>query len=84
MRNKFKQLFILTALIVLFSAALVAVKSLNIQPKLVVSSLTQSAAKLCTYLNNHKFLLSNNKILAGSLVLLLIIIRASMLKIVTS
>jgi len=84
MRNKFKQLVISVALIALFSAALVAVKSLNIEPKLIVSGLTQSAAKICTYLNNYEFQLSINKIFAGVLVLLLIITRASMLKIVTS
>jgi hypothetical protein len=84
MRNKFKQLLILTALVVLFTAGLVAVKSLNIQPKLIVSSLAHSAAQLCTYLNNYEFLLSIDKIFAAALVLLLIIIRASMLRIVTS
>jgi hypothetical protein len=84
MRNKFKQLVISVALIVLFLATLVAVKSLNIEPKLIVSGLTNSVAKICAYLNNFEFPLSINKIFAGALVLLLIIIRASMLKIVAS
>lgn len=84
MPNKFKQLVILTALIVLFSASLVTVKSLNIEPKLIVSGLTHSAAKMCTYLNNCEFSLSIDKLFAGALVLLLVIIRALMIKIVTS
>jgi hypothetical protein len=84
MPNKFKQLVILTALIVLFSATLVAVKSLNIEPKLIVSGLTNLAAQLCAYLKNCELMLSVNKIFAAALVLLLVIIRASMIKIATS
>jgi hypothetical protein len=84
MPNKFKQLIILTALVVLFTASLVTVKSLNIEPKLVVSGLTNLAAQLCAYLNNCEFLHSINKIFAGALVLMLVIIRASMIKIAAS
>ena len=84
MRNKFKQLVISVVLIVLFSSSLVAVKSLNIEPKLIVSGLADSAAQLFTYLSNYEFRFSINKIFAGVLVLLLIITRASMLKIVAS
>ena len=84
MRNKFKQLIILTALVVVLFTSLVAVKSLNIQPKLIASSLAHSAAHLCTYLNNYEFLLYIEKIFAAALVLLLIILRASMLRIITS
>jgi hypothetical protein len=84
MRNRFKQLVVLVALIVLFSSSLVAVKTLNIEPKLIVSGLANSAAQLCTFLSNYEFPFSINKIFAGVLVLLLIITRASMLKIVAS
>jgi hypothetical protein len=83
MRSKIKQLADLATLVVVVLSVLGVAKYLNIQPKHIASCLANSATQLCTYLNNNEFLLTIEKICAAALTLLLIILRASMLRKVT-
>lgn len=79
-------IFAMLATVVVGLSVLAAAKYLDIQPRLrlTVSSLENSAVQLCSYLNNNEFLLAIDKIFAAALVLLLIILRALMLRIVAS
>jgi len=83
MRTKIKTLAFFTMIVVVILSVLGVAKYLNIQPKLIASSLANLATQLCTYLNNNEFLLAIEKICAVALTLLLIILRASMLRKVT-
>lgn len=91
MRNKIKRLAILTTVVVVVLSVLGAVKYLDIQPKhivssltLIVSTVTHFGAQLYTYLNSIQFLSVVETTSVLALILLLIILRASMLRRVTS
>ena len=90
MRNKIKRLAILTTVVVVVLSVLGAVKYLDIQPKhivssltLIVSTLTHFGTQLYTYLNSIQFLSVVETTSVLALILLLIILRASMLRRVT-
>lgn len=91
MRNKIKRLAILTTVVVVVLSVLEAVKYLDIQPKhivssltLIVSALTHLGRQLYRYLNTTEYLLVLEIIFANALIFLLIAIRASMLRRVSS
>ena len=91
MRNKIKRLAILTTVAVVVLSVLGAVKYLDIQAKhivssltLIVSILTHFGIQLYTYLNSIQFLSVVETTGVFALILLLIIVRASMLRRVTS
>ena len=91
MRNKIKRLAILTTVVVVVLSVLGAVKYLDIQAKhivssltLIVSILTHFGTQLYTYLNSIQFLSVVETTSVFALILLLIILRASMLRRVTS
>ena len=91
MRNKIKRLAILTTVVVVVLSVLGAVKYLDIQPKhivssltLIVSTVTHFGTQLYTYLNSVQFLSVVETTSVFALILLLIILRASMLRRVTS
>ena len=91
MRNKIKRLAILTTVVVVVLSVLGAVKYLDIQPKhivssltLIVSALTHFGTQLHTYSNSVQFLSVVETTSVLALVLLLIILRASMLRRVSS
>jgi len=91
MRNKIKRLAILTTVVVVVLSVLGAVKYLDIQPKhivssltLIVSTVTYFGTQLYTYLNSIQFLSVVETTSVFTLILLLIIVRASMLRRVTS
>ncbi len=84
MRNKIKRLAILTTVVVVVLSVLGAVKYLDIQPKHIVSTLTHFGTQLYTYLNSIQFLSVVETTSVLALILLLIIVRASMLRRVTS
>ncbi len=91
MRNKIKRLAILTTVVVVVLSVLGVVKYLDVQPKHIVSSLTLIAStlthfgtQLYRYLNSIQFLSVVETTSVFALILLLIILRASMLRRVTS
>jgi len=91
MRNKIKRLAILTTVVVVVLSVLGAVKYLDIQPKhivfsltLIVSTVTHFGTQLHTYLNSSEYLTAIEIVCVPSLILLLIIVRASMIRRVTS
>jgi hypothetical protein len=80
MRNKIKRLAVLATVLVVVLSVLGAVKYLDIQPKHIVSTVTHFGTQLYRYLNSIQFLSVVETTSVLAFILLLIIVRASMLR----